>query len=193
MRLMTILVGLCFMLVSGSQSAMAQEGNSDAAHACQKGGYAALVGTGGETFRNAGQCASFVARGGTFATGIIVPAGQTVTFNDPAFSACNALVYGYTVQGSSTQLGSKPAGCANIALGDVTIGPFPTAVILTVYLEDQTCGATYASDGNHALVVSSPPVYQVDIADGGPGCNRVNSPVSGFTAGNLSVDVIINP
>jgi hypothetical protein len=38
---------------------------SDAAHLCQQGGYASLMGTDGTTFQNAGQCTSYVARGGT--------------------------------------------------------------------------------------------------------------------------------
>jgi hypothetical protein len=73
------------------------------------------------------------------------------------------------------------------------VGPFPTAVVLTVDLEDVTCGATYASDGNHARVISTPPIHEVDIADGGPGCNRVNDPWEISTAGNLSVQVVITP
>ncbi len=173
-------------------AASAQTGNSDAAHLCQKGGYANLVGSGGETFSNAGECASFVAKGGTFATGIILLAGQTVTFNNPRFSACNELAYGYSVNGTSVQLGQKPSGCVTTTLDDVTVGPFPTAVVLSVYLYDGTCDATYSSDGNHAIVAASPPTYQVDIADAGSGCNRENVPVSGFTVGNLSVELIIN-
>jgi hypothetical protein len=43
-------------------------GNSDAAHACQHGGYADLIGTDGvtdTTFRNTGECVSYAAHGGT--------------------------------------------------------------------------------------------------------------------------------
>jgi len=38
--------------------------NVDAAHACQQGGYAALHGTDGTTFKNGGDCVAFVAKGG---------------------------------------------------------------------------------------------------------------------------------
>ena len=40
-------------------------GNSDAAKACQQGGYANLVGADGTQFANAGECVSYAARGGT--------------------------------------------------------------------------------------------------------------------------------
>ena len=45
--------------------AFAKGGNSDAAKACQKGGHATVLGANGEAFRNAGQCVSYVASGGT--------------------------------------------------------------------------------------------------------------------------------
>jgi len=38
--------------------------NPDAAHACQQGGYAALTRSDGTGFKNAGECASYAARGG---------------------------------------------------------------------------------------------------------------------------------
>lgn len=47
----------------------------DAAHACQQGGYATLQGTDGTTFKNTGECVSFVARGGT-----ITNVSHTCTF-----------------------------------------------------------------------------------------------------------------
>ena len=51
-------------------------GNSGAAHRCQQGGYHSLVGADGTTFRNVGACVSFAARGGRFATGLVIPAGE---------------------------------------------------------------------------------------------------------------------
>lgn len=192
-RLVVVLVSLLAVFGSGSPLALAQRGNSDAAHVCQKGGYAALVGSGGETFSNPGECASFVARGGTFASGIIIPAGQRVTFSNAVLSADNALTYGYSVHGSMVELGQDPPGRSTTSPADATVSPFSTAVVLKVYLVDVTCGATYFSDGNHAIVVASPPVYEVDIADAGSGCNRQNVPVSGFSQGNLSVRVTAHP
>lgn len=174
---------------------LAGGGNSAAAHACQKGGYLGLVGSGGETFRNTGECVSFAAHGGTFATGIIVPAGRTVTFDDPTLSACNQLAWGYNVGSGDTQLGGKAYGCTTQTGADVTVGPFATAVILHVFLTDLTCGSTrYDSGGDHAHVTpTSASSWQVDIADAGGFCERQSTPAVFTGPGNLSVEVVINP
>src|SRR5690349_24461876 len=55
---------LASALIAGPAT-VAAGGNADAAHACQSGGYAALHGTDGTTFNNAGACVAFVAKGGT--------------------------------------------------------------------------------------------------------------------------------
>jgi hypothetical protein len=47
---------------------LAGGGNSDAAHACQAGGYARFVAPGGGGFGSTGECASFVAHGGALVT-----------------------------------------------------------------------------------------------------------------------------
>ena len=52
------------LAVSGTASAAAG-GNSAAAHACQKGGYATLQRTDGTLFNNVGACVSYAAQGGT--------------------------------------------------------------------------------------------------------------------------------
>jgi hypothetical protein len=93
----------------------------------------------------------------------------------------------------STELGTRPYVCGQEILPNQVIGPFPTAVLVTVYLQDQLCGETYDSDGNHARVVSSPPTYQVDIADGGGNCERVGTTAEFEGIGNLSVQLIVNP
>ena len=195
MRLIRIATLATVLVALTTGTALAGGGNSAAAHACQKGGYLALVGSGGETFRNAGECVSFAARGGTFATGIIVPAGTTVTFDDPTFSACNNLSWGYNVGAGDVELGSKVYGCFAQTDPDVTVGPFATAVVLRVYLTDEFCGpTTYYSDGDHARVTPlSPSSWQVDIADAGGFCERQNTPVVFTGPGNLSVLVVINP
>jgi hypothetical protein len=192
-RLIGIIVVAALLCMATSTVALAKGGNSAAAKACQKGGYLGLVGTGGETFRNTGGCVSFAAHGGRFATGIIVPKGHTVTFNDPTLNACNNLVYGYTTGGSTIPLGSKAFGCFAVTDPDATVGPFPTAVILRVSLEDVTCGATYFSDGNHAHVAQlTPTSWLVDIADAGGFCERENDPAEFTGPGNLRVEVVIN-
>lgn len=194
-RLIGITLLAAVLSTATATASLAQGGNSAAAHACQKGGYLALVGAGGETFANVGECVSFAARGGTFATGIIVPAGSTVTFNDPTLSACNELLWGYETGGVSVQLGSKPYGCTTTTAADITVGPFATAVVLRVYLTDLTCeGVTYFSDGDHAHVSRlTATSWLVDIADAGGFCERQNVPAEFTGPGNLRVEVIINP
>lgn len=188
----TLFAALLMMLTAGT--ALAGGGNSAAAHACQQGGYLGLVGSDGETFRNTGECVSFVAHGGTFATGIIVPAGASVTFDDPTFSACNQLQWGWSSSFGGLALDVFPGGCGTATYPDYTTGEFETATVLRVFLDDLTCGATYQSDGNHAIVTQiSATEWQVDIADAGGFCERENDPVVFTPPGNLSVGVIINP
>jgi len=191
-----LFVGVLAALTAGT--ALAGGGNSDAAHACQDGGYIDLVGSGGETFRNTGECVSFAAHGGTFmtVTGIVVPAGATVTFDDPTLSACNTLSWGYTIDSvTNVALGGKAFGCITATDPDVTVGPFATTVVLRVFLTDVLCGGTtYYSDGDHAVTTqSSPTTWEVDIADAGGVCERQNTPAVFVPPGNLSVDVIVNP
>lgn len=195
MRLIRLAMLAAMLVAVSAGTAVAGGGNSAAAHACQQGGYLALVGSGGETFRNTGECVSFAARGGTFATGIIVPAGATVTFDDPTLSACNELSWGYTVGSGDIVLGGKAGGCFDETEADTTVGPFATAVILRVFLTDHTCAdTTYYSDGDHAIVTpTGASSWQVDIADAGGFCERQNDPAVFVPPGNLSVDVVINP
>jgi len=195
MKLIRIGLFAAMLVAVTTGTALAGGGNSAAAHACQKGGYLGLVGSGGETFRNTGECVSFAAHGGTFATGIIVPAGATVTFDDPTLSACNALTWGYNVGSGDQALGGKTAGCFDETEPDTTVGPFATAVVLRVFLTDNSCAnTTYYSDGDHAIVTpTSPTSWSVDIADAGGFCERQNTPAVFVPPGNLSVDVVINP
>lgn len=190
-----MLLGM-LMALPGATSA---QGNSEAAHACQQGGYASLVGARGETFANAGDCVSFAAQGGVFAIpgSIIVPAGSSVTFSNQVLSACNPLSFGYAVNGGGVvELGSKvDTGCGGndtVFFGDVTVGPFEVDSEVTVVLSDLKCGAEYGMTGNHARLVANPPVYDVDIADAGYFCERVSSPVSFAGEGNLSLTVTVH-
>lgn len=191
-------------LLGASAPALAAPGggNSDAAHACQQGGYLSMLGTGGETFTSAGECARFAARGGTFRTGIIIPAGQTATLSDARWTdgPCDALAFGYQIDfGANVELGRKPAGCGNPAIpGQPTVvGPFPTAVLLRVYLNDtgifRQCGYTVYSDGVRALVVGTNP-YDVSIKDS-VNCSHgpdVPAHLSEPGSGNLEVLVTIS-
>src|SRR5687767_1067107 len=165
------------MLVLGAApGAGADPGNSAAAHSCRQGGYLSLVGSDGTTFRNVGACVSHAARGGTFATGIIIPAGKIATIANAtwALPPCDSLTYGYQLNlGALVPLASKPAACFGgpaFPLAGAVIGPFPTATLLRIYLTDTgfgpgtVCNYTYFSDGIHALVTGTNP-YTVDIRD----------------------------
>jgi len=61
---LTAAAALPVLAISGTASA-APAGNSPAAHACQKGGYANLQGTDGTLFSNVDECVSYAAHGGT--------------------------------------------------------------------------------------------------------------------------------
>src|SRR5436305_5398428 len=143
-------------------------GNSGAAHRCQHGGYRSLVGADGTTFRNTGACVSFAAHGGKFATGIVIPAGKVATLSNAHWNLtpCDALSYGYQLNlGANVVLASKPGGpCVNGAVAGTTLGPYPTAMLLRIFLTDTgdpavpvSCNFTFYSDGSHALVTGTSP------------------------------------
>lgn len=178
-------------------------GNSGAAHKCQHGGYLSLVGADGTTFRNTGKCVSFAAHGGTFATGIIIPAGQVATLSNASWSlaSCDALTYGYQLNlGANIPVDSKPGGSCltGPALG-TTVGPFATASVLRIFLTDTgdplipvACNFTFYSDGSHALVTGTNPRI-VDIRDSFA-CTAdptVPLPPTGVGLGNLDVTVTV--
>jgi hypothetical protein len=151
------------------------KGNSEAAHKCQHGGYLSLVGADGTTFRNTGKCVSFAAHGGTFATGLVIPAGQVATLSNANWNLlpCDALTYGYQLNlGANVPVDSKPGGvCVNGPALGATVGPFATASLLRIFLTDTgdpavpvACDFTFYSDGSHALVTGTNPAI-VDIRD----------------------------
>jgi hypothetical protein len=181
-------------------------GNSPAAHACQQGGYLSLVGSDGTTFDNVGACVSYAAHGGTFATGIIIPAGQVATLSNASWAVwpCDQLTYGYQLNlGALVPLASKPATCVPTPglLPGAVIGPFPTATLLRIFLTDvgfgpsTVCNYTFFSDGVHALVTGTDP-YIVDIRDSffcelDPTEPYVPYAPAGPGLGNISVTVTI--
>jgi hypothetical protein len=195
-RRFVVLILILFSLMANLSPGVSAQGNSEAAHACQQGGYADLIGVGGETFSNEGECVRFAAQGGVFAAPlqgtIVVPAGYQVTFSNTLLSACNGLAYGYSIDGMSfVQLGSKPEACITTYPANVTVGPFSTAVVLLVYLTDLTCGGTFDSDSNHGYVVDNAPYYQIGIADAGPGCVRPDG-YELTSGGNLQAQLTIH-
>jgi hypothetical protein len=184
----------------------AAQGNSVAAHACQGDGYKTLVGINGETFANTGECVRFAAHGGLFADGtdvlegnIVVPAGYSVAFTS-TLEACNALEFGYWASdGSGAVLDSIPAdGCPGTVDTSVlsgSIGPFPTDVVLTVYLTDVTCGVTYdseAASNGHVALAANAPSYRLYFADAGSGCGRSGVITTFLLPGNLSISLEVH-
>jgi hypothetical protein len=85
-------------------------GNADAAHACQHGGYANLVGitSAGQTilFNNEGDCVSFAAQGGTFTTPIspclVTATSGCLTFNGATLPAFDGSGDSVTLTGATT-------------------------------------------------------------------------------------------
>jgi hypothetical protein len=152
--------------------AASAQGNSEAAHACNHGGFNSLVGTAGQTFVNVGACVEYAANGGKFASGIVIPKGHTATLTNGEFDNDNAASYGYQLNfGANVTLASKPftpAG-AVVPVENVTLGPFSTAELIRVFLTDETCSDTFYSDGDHGTVHGSNP-FTIEIADAGGEC-----------------------
>lgn len=177
-------------------------GGSAAAHACQQSGYLSRVGAGGETFTNTGGCVSFAAHGGSFATGMIIPAGQTATLSNAHWTdgPCDALTFGYQLNlGTDVPVGHKPVGCGAPPIADqpTVVGPFPTAVLLRVFLNDtgrnNGCSITSYSDGVRALVTGTDP-FDISIKDSFSCTAGANDPFafSGPGSGNLEVLVKVS-
>lgn len=158
-------------------------GNSDAAHACQKGGYLELFRTDGTGFDNTGACVSYAAHGGVLARRL------TATFTDVSFGACNSLTWGVEIDGVQQDLESFPGGCGAADGSDQTVTYLSTQTS-RVYLRDNTCGDTYFEDGLHARVMGTNPA-RIAITDSGGFCESDPSlprpPGPGPDGGNLNV------
>ncbi len=164
-------------------------GNSDAAHACQQGGYLDLFRTDGTAFKNTGECVSYAAHGGTFVT------RQTATLTNVMFFACNLLTVGYELDGVEHTLQTVQALCNDPAgaPGDDQTIHYLSNQTLRLFLYDNTCDYTFFEDGNHALVTGSNP-YTVAITDAGGDCEAppsVSRPPDPL--GNLNLTETITP
>ncbi len=156
-------------------------GNSGAAHLCQQNGFANVFREDGTGFANTGDCVSYAAQGGQFF--------EKITFSNITLGACNDITFGYTVNGVSTDVYTKPYDCAPFhSYADVTIA-VPIGSTVQVFLRDNTCGATFTQDSGHALVTGTNP-YQIAITDAGGFCearspSASRPPTNGV--GNLNV------
>jgi hypothetical protein len=111
-------VGLLVPLLTSAPISHAA-GNSDAAHACQQGGYLTLTGrdSSGQpvTFANEGECVSFVAHGG-FIPGVtacmVTSTTGCLTFNNATLPELSGSDPGYTITltGSTSFVDTCPSG-----------------------------------------------------------------------------------
>jgi hypothetical protein len=127
--------------------------------------------------------------------GFNIPAGQTASFTNVHYSACNSLSWGYQLSGGSNQgVGSFGGGCHSGTGSDATIGPFATDMTLRVFMTDNHCHFTYYSDGtpvDHVIVDGSNP-FTLRFADSGGFCEHTTSPLTAFGGCNFCVDLAIS-
>jgi hypothetical protein len=142
-------VGLFVPLVGGVHVTHAA-GNSDAAHACQQGGYLSLQGSDGTTFANEGQCVSYVAHGGTI-VGVnactVTSTTGCLTFNNATLPEASGPHPGATISltGSTSFEDACSTPNANGLCGPFT---YPNANALA------TGGGTYVERDSTGAVLS---------------------------------------
>ena len=173
-----------FLIATGagaSAANAASNNNSANAQLCQQGGYANLYRADHTGFANAGECTSYAAHSGVFTT------KKTATLTGVAFSACNAITLGYTLDATSTDLQSKPYGCFGQPGSDQTINYFSDQN-LSLFLRDDTCsGWVYDQYGNHGRNTGTNPVT-VDISDAGGYCESPpGTPRTPGIVGNITL------
>lgn len=151
---------------------------------CTDGGWTRSVGANGRTFVDEQACSDFAVAGGQFAVAgngvFIVPRGSAVTLSAISDQACNTLEFGYLVQldesttTSATVGGIRQGEPCGGSLGSGSPPVFETAVLLRVFLQDDSCDATrFVSDGDHAAQTSA---STVAIMDAGSDCSSVQTP-----------------
>jgi hypothetical protein len=194
------------LLSVGATSASASGGNSANAKLCQKNGWESLVGSDGTTFANEEACVSYGAQGGTYASGLIIPAGETATLTNPQLGPvgdCDFESWGYQLNLGANQFVANlpgpnfPFGCPapGTAVGGsgTVIGPFATATLLRVWLNDfgslgVFCDLTIYNDTQGGAVFGSNPSTVV-FHDGGGNCSTPKTPT--LNANNFNVTLTI--
>lgn len=160
------------------------EGNSDAAYACQQGGYQNLFRADGTSFENTGQCVSYAAHGGSFVT------RQTATLTNVVYGACNNLSLGYELDGVQHVLESVSPGCG-VVFGATQTIHYLSNQTLRLFLRDDSCfGYIFFEDGPHGTVVGVNP-KQVSISDAGGFCE--SPPDQPRPGANLTLTETITP
>jgi hypothetical protein len=132
-------------------------------------------------------------------TELVLPPGEIAKVTQVKFGGCNSLSYGYQLdEGPGTELASFPGGCGEAPGPNATIGPYPVGHVLRFYLNDNTCGFTFYSDGSggsgeHGKVNGSNP-YLVLLRDGGGFCEYPpGQPIPPSSGGNLEATVTVEP
>lgn len=203
-RLLSAFTLILAILVAIPAAAAAQPadngspGNSGAAKMCQQDGWRTVAPAGSPVgFGSQGECVSYGAQGGELASlsGIVVPAGATVSFNGQ-LAACNSVSGSWSASDGSSgffgELDETFGGSCGSSLAIAgTAGPFPNGVVLTLALVDRSCNPDLAfdSNSNHASVVPTGAGYQVDIADTNWRCAETGPRVPAVGGGNLSVAI----
>jgi len=119
-------------LADDASVAFAKGGSSDAAKACQNGGHTTLEGADGTAFTNAGECVSYVAKGG-----VVRPRGGS-----PSISAIESLGIDCTVLPWTVTLVMTFSG----GTGTVNGYPMTSDVALTI---------PQSADGLYEFVVTN--------------------------------------
>ena len=144
-----VIVSLLVSFVAVPSAALGS--NADAARACQVGGYSSLQGTNGTTFKNAGECVSFVARGGTI-TGVTTNCAFTA-----GISGCvefdNVVVY----------MGGLPTGSWTSVSGMFSFAPVTswdtsTTVVVSgsgTWSTSTNASGTWAATGRSSIYLTT--------------------------------------
>ncbi len=116
----------------------------------------------------------------------VVDPRRTYTLSEVRLDACNAVTFGYSVNGVATDVARKAAGCAAQTFPGATLR-VPATADVQLYLRDETCGRTFTQAGSHGAVTGANP-YRIAITDAGGDCEF--SPTSSRPpgqVGNLTV------
>lgn len=160
--------------------------NSDAAHACQQGGYLTLQGSDGTTFQNAGQCVSYAAKGGSIiglSACVVTSTSGCLTFTNATLPSMAGTGNSITLTGSTSFVDSCTSGyCYSYSL------PNNLATGGGTYVEKDSTGTTI-SQGSYRIADTAGSyegLYQLYYEDGS--YNFVSSCAA--ATGGLLVDVV---
>ncbi len=135
-RLVAVL-GLLLGALTLGAVASADTGNSDAAHACQQGGYANYARADGTTFANTGECVSYAADGGRLVrilhpaitatettTTIFGTTGFVIVVSGTGFTPGGTVSLDLTFLRNGTVVGSLTGNDSTTATATGAIGPY---------------------------------------------------------------------